>query len=147
MQDEESHGAAVYLLRPLTAGREGDAAKKKTEALRDAVSCLLKNHPPCGPDPKPLVISTRHSGFRSSKLFSLAWKDIDFRNRLITAKNAYTKNGGSRRVPMNDMLTQALRTTKIAKLAIRDFRSWPKVTAIFTRPRDGDRCMPCKYLH
>jgi integrase len=115
-------------------------------APRDAVSCLLKNHPPCGPDLKPLVISARHTGFRSSELFSIAWKDIAFRNRLIAVEDAYTKNGGSRRVPMNEMLTEALRTTKIEELAILDFRSWPKVTAIFLRPRDSNCCMPCEFL-
>jgi hypothetical protein len=49
-------------------------------------------------------------------------------------------------VPMNEMLTEALRTTKIEELAILDFRSWPKVTAIFLRPRDSNCCMPCEFL-
>jgi hypothetical protein len=37
-------------------------------------------------------------------------------------------------VPMNEMLTEALRTTKIEELSILDFRSRPKVTAIFLSP-------------
>jgi hypothetical protein len=49
-------------------------------------------------------------------------------------------------VPMNEMLTEALRTTKIEELSILDFRSWPKVTAIFLRPRDDDCYMPCVFL-
>jgi integrase len=121
--------------------------RRRRRTPRGAVSCFLKSHPHYGPDLKPLVIIARHTGFRSSEQFSLAWKDIDFLNRLITAEDAYTKNGGSRRVPMNEMLTPALRTTKIEELAILDFRSWPKVTAIFLGPRDGDCCVPCEFLH
>jgi hypothetical protein len=40
MQDEESHGAAVCLLRPLTAGREGDAAEKKAEGAEGRCESL-----------------------------------------------------------------------------------------------------------
>jgi hypothetical protein len=47
---------------------------------------------------------------------------------------------------MNEMLKEALRTTKIEELAMLDFRSWPKVIAIFLRLRDDDCCMPCELL-
>jgi hypothetical protein len=44
-------------------------------------------------------------------------KDTNFRNNLITVDAAYTKNGKARGVPMNEVLTEALRTTKIGELA------------------------------
>ena len=90
--------------RSLTVG-QGDAAEEKTEDAEGGCELPSEKPSPLGPDLKPLVIIARHTGFRSSEQFSLAWKDIDFRNRLITAEDAYTKNGGSRRVPMNEMLT------------------------------------------
>jgi integrase len=77
----------------------------------------------CGPDLNPLVISALHTGFRKSELLSLTWKNIDFRNRLITVEAAYAKNGEARTVPMNEVLTQALRTTKIDELAGPVFRN------------------------
>jgi hypothetical protein len=43
-------------------------------------------------------------------------KDTDFRNHLITVDAAYTKNGKAHGVPMNEVLTEALRTTKIDEL-------------------------------
>jgi hypothetical protein len=48
--------------------------------------------------------------------FALAWEDADFRNHLSTVDAAYAKNGKARGVPMNEVLTEALRTTKIDEL-------------------------------
>jgi hypothetical protein len=42
--------------------------------------------------------------------------DIDFRNRLITVQAARANDGEVRGGPMNEVLTQALRTTKINEL-------------------------------
>jgi hypothetical protein len=46
MQDEESHGAAVCLLRPLTADREGDTAEKKAEGAEGRCELLSEKPSP-----------------------------------------------------------------------------------------------------
>src|SRR5712691_13303369 len=67
----------------------------------------------CGPQLKPLVITALHTGFRASELLSLTWADIDFSRRVITVRAAYAKNGESRSVPMNKVLTATLQTVKM----------------------------------
>lgn len=54
-----------------------------------------------------------HTGFRASELLSLTWKDIDFRRHMITVRATYAKNGESRVIPMNGVLTDTLRTSRI----------------------------------
>ncbi len=67
----------------------------------------------CGPQLKPLVITALHTGFRASELRSLTWGDIDFRRRVITVRASYAKNGESRSVPMNEVLTTTLKAVKL----------------------------------
>jgi integrase len=62
---------------------------------------------------KPLVITALHTGFRASELCSLTWDDIDFRRRVITVRAGYAKNGESRSVPMNEVLTATLKAVKL----------------------------------
>jgi len=67
----------------------------------------------CIPSLKPLVLTALHTGFRTSELLSLTWQDIDFRRRTITVRAAYAKNGESRSVPMNAVLTATLKTVRM----------------------------------
>jgi len=67
----------------------------------------------CGPQLKPLVMTALHTGFRKSELLSLTWGEIDFRHRVITVQAAYAKNGESRSVPMNDVLTTTLKAVRM----------------------------------
>jgi integrase len=62
---------------------------------------------------KPVVIAALHTGFRASELRSLTWKDVDFRRRTITVRAAYAKNGESRTMPMNEVLTTTLKAVKL----------------------------------
>jgi integrase len=68
----------------------------------------------CGPQLQPLVITALHTGFRASELRSLTWNDVDFRRRLITVRAGYAKNGEARSVPMNQLLTDILKSVKLA---------------------------------
>lgn len=54
-----------------------------------------------------------HTGFRASELRSLTWQDVDFRRRTITVRAGYAKNGESRTVPMNEVLTTTLKAVKL----------------------------------
>lgn len=71
----------------------------------------------CGAQLKPLVMTALHTGFRSSELLSLTWKDVDFQRRSITVRTAYAKNGESRSVPMNEVLTTTLEEVRISSAA------------------------------
>ncbi len=71
----------------------------------------------CGPQLRPLVITALHTGFRASELLSLAWEDVDCRRRVMTVRAAYAKNGESRSVPMNEVLTATLQTVRMSTSA------------------------------
>jgi integrase len=59
------------------------------------------------------VLTALHTGFRKSELLSLTWEDVDFRRHAMTVQAAYSKNGESRGVPMNAVLTATLRAIRI----------------------------------
>ena len=71
----------------------------------------------CRPQLKPLVVAALHTGFRSSELLSLTWEDVDFRRQIITVQAAYAKNGESRSVPMNTVLTTTLKVVRMGTAA------------------------------
>jgi integrase len=61
-----------------------------------------------------LVITALHTGFRASELRSLTWTDVEISRRMITVRAGYAKNGEARRVPMNQLLTDILKSVKLA---------------------------------
>jgi integrase len=67
----------------------------------------------CSPQLKPLVVSALHTGFRASELIFLTWQDIDFRRGVVTVQAGYAKNGESRSVPMNQVLTAIMKAVKL----------------------------------
>jgi integrase len=100
-------------------------ARENNEKLRilssDEETRLLDQ---CGTQLKPLVITALNTGFRSSELLSLTWADVDFLSGSVTVRAAYAKNGESRSVPMNKVLTEILRTIKIGDSMLESvFRS------------------------
>jgi integrase len=62
---------------------------------------------------RPILITAIHTGLRRSELLALTWDDVDFEQGLITVRAAYAKNGESRSVPMNAMLTRTLEAVTI----------------------------------
>ena len=68
----------------------------------------------CSPLLGPLVITALHTGFGASELRSLTWDDVDGRRRMITVRAGYAKNGEARSVPMNQLLTDTLKSVKLA---------------------------------
>jgi integrase len=68
----------------------------------------------CGPQLRPLVITASHTRFRASELLSLTWEDVNFHRRVFTVRAAYVKNGESRSVPMNEVLTAALQAVRMS---------------------------------
>ena len=65
---------------------------------------------------RPLGITALHPGFRKSELLSFTWEDVDFKRQSITVRAAYAKNGKSRSVPMNDVLTTTLEEVRITSM-------------------------------
>jgi integrase len=66
------------------------------------------------PQPKPLVMTAPHTGFRTSELLSLRSENIDFRNRLIKVDSAYSKTDDARCGLMTETLTAALKSLKMS---------------------------------
>jgi len=66
---------------------------------------------------RPLVITALHTGFRASKLLSMIWEDVDFRWRVMTLRATYAKNGESRSVAMNEVLTATLQAVRMSTSA------------------------------
>jgi len=50
-------------------------------------------------------------------LLSLTWEDVDFRRQTVTVQAAYAKNGESRSVPMNTVLTTTLKVVRMGTAA------------------------------
>jgi len=71
----------------------------------------------CGPHLKPLVLTALYTGFRAGELLSLTWSDVSFGRQVITVRAAYAKNGDSRSVPMNKVLTETLQAVRMTGLA------------------------------
>jgi len=59
---------------------------------------------------KPIVIVAVCTGLRKGEIVNIKWEDIDFRNRIIYIGN--TKNGEKREIPINDYLTETLKSIK-----------------------------------
>jgi integrase len=89
-------------------------AREDNERLRfltdDEEERLLRQ---CSPQVKPLVITALHTGFCASELLSLTWDDVNFRRGEITVRVAYAKNGESRSIPMNNVLTATLKVIRM----------------------------------
>jgi integrase len=88
--------------------RENNA---RTRFLLDDEETRLLAH--CKPQLKPLVITALHTGFRASELCSLTWHDVDFLRHTVTVQAGYAKNGESRTIPMNEVLTTTLKAVKL----------------------------------
>jgi integrase len=58
-----------------------------------------------------------HTEFRASEPHSPIWEDVDLRQRVMTVRVAYTKNGERRNVPMNEVLTATLQAVRMSTSA------------------------------
>jgi integrase len=54
------------------------------------------------------------TGFRILELLLLTWEDVDFRSRVVIVRAVYVKNGKSRSVPMNEVLTTTLQAVRMS---------------------------------
>ncbi len=59
---------------------------------------------------QPLVVVAAHTGMRRSELLGLRWEDIDFYTKTIHVRQG--KSGEGRRVPMNQVVEEALRALR-----------------------------------
>jgi len=67
----------------------------------------------CNATVRPIVLTALHTGCRLGELVTLRWEDVDFRTGLLTVQAAYAKTGETRSIPMNPVLTEALRQLKL----------------------------------
>lgn len=60
----------------------------------------------CGPAVRPVVITALNTGMRRGEILDLRWENVDFKRRFIRVERS--KNGRSRKVPMNSQLAAEL---------------------------------------
>jgi integrase len=60
----------------------------------------------CSANLRAIVVVLLNTGMRKGELQSLQWKDIEFRNGIITVRQS--KSGKSRHIPMNSVVREAL---------------------------------------
>jgi len=71
---------------------------------------IRKLHDACAEHLKPIVIVALNTGMRKEEILSLKWKDLDYRIRTISILD--TKNGESRKLPINNILYRTLLAAK-----------------------------------
>jgi integrase len=115
-------------------GLAGDNPVRKVKLFREDNQRLrfltveeFKNLVACCPEHlRPLVIAAFHTGMRRGELLRLQWVDVDFQHGLIHVRDS--KNGTGRRIPMNGVVAETMRTLKgNAAAAEHVFRLPPKM--------------------
>ncbi len=61
----------------------------------------------CTAHSRPFVVTALHAGMRLREILNLRWDQVDFGRGYLTVE--YTKNGKSRKIPMNRTLTATLK--------------------------------------
>jgi integrase len=82
----------------------------------------------------PMVAVALHTGFRQGEQFHLRWEHVDFTTGILTIPRA--KSGEARRVPMNDVVRDILRT-----LPSRLKSPWVFPSTTGETPRDARNSM------
>jgi integrase len=79
----------------------------------DEVQALLDRVKTRSPLAYGLTLMSYNTGARRGELFSLHWGDVDFNNETVVFRN--TKNGRTRRVPLNERAAEYLKSKKLQK--------------------------------
>jgi integrase len=86
---------------------------------------------------KPMIIVALNTGIRRGSLFKLQWRDIDFREEMLTVRAENAKAGKEIHIPMNETLTNALKAWKAQTGGDED-------GLVFTSPKGGGVFTNCR---
>jgi integrase len=91
----------------------------------------------CPPDIRPAVLFAANTGLRQMELLTLTWGQVDLPRKTITLTGDKTKSGKTRRVPLNALALEALRSLP------RGID--PKAPVFLTLTRDGRDALVRRY--
>lgn len=80
------------------------------------------------PHIRPIIVVALQTGMRRGELLNLQWKDVDFKNKLISIR--HSKSGKPRKVPMNQIVYQELISLRLQN---------PSSEYVFVNPKTGER--------
>ena len=86
-------------------GKDRILSEEEETRLLEAVKLSTKSQ-----HLEPIIITALNTGMRKGEILNLKWSNVDFKTGHILVGG--TKNGGMRKIPMNDKLTLTLERGK-----------------------------------
>jgi integrase len=121
LQPEEKKRLLAALAERDSALAEADAAARAKDPNATPRSDLLT----------PMVVLSLHTGLRQGETFSLRWRDVDLRQRVLTVVASHAKGNATRHVPLHD--------EAFAVLQALWGEGQPAAALVFPSPVSGDR--------
>lgn len=103
---------------------EVESRRERILTLEEEMRLISK----ASPHIRPIIVVALQTGMRRGELLNLQWKDVDFKNKLISIR--HSKSGKPRKVPMNQIVYQELISLRLQN---------PSSEYVFVNPKTGER--------